>query len=87
MTMDELSDIVCSVKGIFSIDLNGGVGYIGGACSFHGTGQCQSQESNNIWNDAILDIKGSAKDTNNPDRVNFQNRSNDLKNSQVDEEE
>tara|TARA_Y100001970_G_C14174937_1_gene826408 strand:+ start:884 stop:1639 length:756 start_codon:yes stop_codon:yes gene_type:complete len=37
--------------------------------------------------DAILDIKGSAKDTNNPDRVNFQNRSNDLKNSQVDEEE
>ena len=58
MTMDELSDIVCSVKGFFSIDMNGGVGYIGGACSFHGTGQCQSQENNNEWNDAILEING-----------------------------
>ena len=37
--------------------------------------------------DAILDIKGSTKDSKEPEKVIFDNKSNDLENSQLDEEE
>ena len=37
--------------------------------------------------DAILDIKGSTKDRKEPEKVIFDNKPNDLENSQLDEEE